>query len=114
MPDLIDKKTKKKLKQILKNLPTRVELLYFTQGNACPMCSDQKKILEEIAALSPKVKLSEYDLTRNSDVVMKYHIQRIPATAIVGKKDYGIRFYGMTAGYEFSSLIEAIRITSQY
>jgi alkyl hydroperoxide reductase subunit AhpF len=27
---------------------------------------------------------------------------------IVGEKDYGIRFYGIPSGYEFSSLIEGI------
>ena len=32
----------------------------------------------------------------------------VPATAVVGEKDYGIRFYGVPMGYEFSSLLDAI------
>ena len=35
-------------------------------------------------------------------------IERIPAIAIVGKKDYGVRIYGMPYGYELQTLIEAI------
>jgi hypothetical protein len=40
-------------------------------------------------------------------------IDKIPAVAIVGAKDYGIRLYGIPAGYEFGSLIEDIRLVSE-
>ncbi len=36
----------------------------------------------------------------------------MPAVAIVGKKDYGIRIYGIPAGYEFGALIEDIKLVS--
>ena len=39
----------------------------------------------------------------------KYGVDKIPATVLVGDKDYGIRFYGVPAGYEFTVLIEEIR-----
>ena len=35
-------------------------------------------------------------------------IDKIPSTALLGDRDYGIRFYGVPAGYEFTSLIEDI------
>jgi alkyl hydroperoxide reductase subunit AhpF len=35
-------------------------------------------------------------------------VDKIPAIAVLGKKDYGIRFYGIPAGYEFTTLIEDI------
>ena len=38
----------------------------------------------------------------------EYGVDKIPAIAIVGHKDYGVRYYGIPSGYEFSSLIEAI------
>ncbi len=42
----------------------------------------------------------------------QYGIERVPAVAVVGAKDTGIRFYGMPAGYEFLSLIDAILLAS--
>jgi glutaredoxin-like protein len=39
-------------------------------------------------------------------------VDKIPAVAVVGDQDYGIRFYGIPSGYEFTSLLEAIRIAA--
>jgi alkyl hydroperoxide reductase subunit AhpF len=44
--------------------------------------------------------------------VDKYKIDKIPAIVIMNKKDYGIRLFGLPAGYEFSSLIEGITLVS--
>jgi thioredoxin reductase (NADPH) len=108
MPDLMDEKTRKELKRVLGKLPERVDVLYFTQENACPACRDQRRVLEEISTHTDKIRLKVFDFVRDSDQVTRYRIDKIPATAIIGKKDYGIRFYGLTSGYEFQSLIEAI------
>jgi hypothetical protein len=32
---------------------------------------------------------------KDGEKVKEYQIERIPAIAIIGKEDYGIRFYGM-------------------
>jgi hypothetical protein len=37
-------------------------------------------------------------------------IEKVPATAGVGKEDHGIRFFGVTRGYEFASLLEDIQM----
>jgi len=37
----------------------------------------------------------------------------VPAVAVIGKKDYGVRLYGIPAGYEFGVLIEDIRMVAQ-
>ena len=39
-------------------------------------------------------------------------MQKIPATVIQGDTDTGIRFYGIPSGYEFVSLMEAIKMSS--
>jgi len=36
-----------------------------------------------------------------------------PAVAVEGTKDYGIRFLGVPAGYEFSNLIDSIIAVSR-
>jgi len=36
----------------------------------------------------------------------------VPAIVVEGARDYGIRFYGVPTGYEFSNLIDAIIVAS--
>ncbi len=112
MSKLMDKETTARLESILAALISPVRLLFFTQTNACPSCKQQQEILEEIVALSSKLKLEVYDFILNGEEVSNYGIDKIPATAVIGGRDYGIRFYGLTAGYEFTSLIEAIIMAS--
>ncbi|MGD8806786.1 MAG: thioredoxin family protein, partial [Chloroflexota bacterium] len=45
-----------------------------------------------------------------------YNVDKIPATIVMRggqqPKDYGIRYYGIPSGYEFSSLIEDIKLVA--
>lgn len=108
MNELMDEKTKKELKRVLGKLPARVRLVYFTQENACPACRQQQRILESLAQITDKVVLEVNDLIKDAKKAAQYGIDKIPATAVIGKQDHGLRFYGLTAGYEFQSLIETI------
>jgi glutaredoxin-like protein len=63
--------------------------------------------LNELASLSGMIDLRVKDLMSPEDEAAKYGVDKIPATAVLGKEDYGIRFYGLTAGYEFTSLLES-------
>jgi glutaredoxin-like protein len=65
-------------------------------------------LLEEVADLSDKIQLTVYNFQVDKEVAEKYKIDKIPATVLEGKKDYGIRYYGIPSGYEFSSLLEDI------
>jgi thioredoxin-disulfide reductase len=112
MADLMDEKTKKELKRVLGQLPERVDVIYFTQENACPSCRDQQRVLEEVTSHTDKIRLKIRDFVRDSKEVAQYRIDKIPATAIIGKKDYGVRLYGLTSGYEFQSLVEAVIIVA--
>ena len=112
MSELIDAKAKKELRPLLKRLETPVNLVFFTQEHACVSCREQETLLREIAALSDKLSFERRDLLADGDLARSYGINKVPATAVIGIKDYGIRFYGMTTGYEFSSLIEAILMAS--
>jgi glutaredoxin-like protein len=96
------------LKEEFSKLPKTVNLIYFTQKMACDYCQDTQKILEEIAGVSDKLKLQVYNFTLDKEQSQKYGIEKIPATVVMDDKDYGIRFYGIPSGYEFTSLIEAI------
>ncbi|UCD26867.1 MAG: FAD-dependent oxidoreductase, partial [Candidatus Bathyarchaeota archaeon] len=112
IPKVIDDESRKELRKILKNLVNPVKLLYFTQEYACPSCVQQKHLLEELTSLSEKFELQVYDFVSDSNIAKSYGIERVPATVVVGEHDYGIRFYGLTAGYEFTSLLESILMVS--
>ncbi|HJX23793.1 MAG TPA: thioredoxin family protein, partial [Candidatus Bathyarchaeia archaeon] len=113
MSKIIDEGTKAKLASILKDLVSPVKLVYFSQEADCPTCAQQLQLLEELAPLSDKLELKVYDLVLNGDEAINYRIDKVPATAVLGDRDHGIRFYGITAGYEFTSLLEAIIMISK-
>jgi alkyl hydroperoxide reductase subunit AhpF len=76
-------------------------------------CRETRQLMEEITELSDKITLEEYDFVADKDVVKRYSIDKIPATVVEGDKDYGIRFFGIPAGYEFGTLIEDIIMISK-
>jgi glutaredoxin-like protein len=99
---------KEQIKKQFEKLTGDVELIVFTQENECQFCKDTRELVLELGTLSPKIKTKVYDFVKNGDEDIKYNIKRIPAIAIVGNKDYGIRYYGMPAGYEFPVMVEDI------
>jgi glutaredoxin-like protein len=64
-----------------------------------------------------RISVEVYDYVADREAVDKYAIRRIPATVVMRAgaqpKDYGIRFYGIPAGYEFTTLIEDIIMVSR-
>jgi len=112
MSELFNEETLEQLKEIFVQLSGKVELLYFTQEPACDSCRTQQLLLEVIAENSDKITLTQYDLIKDADKAREYGIHKVPATAVIGKQDFGIRFYGVTGGYEFNSLLEDILMVS--
>jgi glutaredoxin-like protein len=100
-------------KELLKNdlkekLVDPVKIIIFTQEIECRYCSDTKKLAQEIGALNDKINVEVYDFVADTAKAKEYSIDKIPALAIIGKKDYGVRIYGIPFGYELQTLIEAV------
>jgi alkyl hydroperoxide reductase subunit AhpF len=94
-----------------------VELVYFSKKVDCDTCEATKQLLSELVALSNKLSLREYVLEDDPQLAHKFNVTLAPSLIVAGGKedeqlDYGIRFSGIPSGYEFSSLIQAIRIVS--
>jgi glutaredoxin-like protein len=105
---LMDKE-KLQLKKIFDTkLDGEVKIVMFTQEFECETCKDTKEVVLELTELSPKLKTEIYDFSKDKDEVKGYNIDKIPAIALVGRKKYGIRFFGAPSGYEFMALIESI------
>ena len=85
-----------------------VTIVMFTQEVECRFCSDTRQLVHELAALNDKIKVEVYDFVANADKAKDLGIDKIPALAIIGKKDYGVRIYGIPYGYELQTLISAV------
>jgi NADH-dependent peroxiredoxin subunit F len=113
MSQLINDKLKKEIKALFQGLKNPVKVLFFTQEMACESCRQQEDLLKEVCGLSDTITLEVHDMLKEGKLAQKYGISKLPGTAVLGDKDYGIRFYGITAGYEFSSLMEALVMVSR-
>jgi len=109
---LKEKKDRKEISSILKELKNPVTLFVFTQRKDCQYCDLVLQISEELASLSKKLKYKNYDIKKNKSMAKKYNIKHTPSIAVIGKKDYGIRFMGAPVAYEFFSLLESIKLVS--
>jgi len=101
-----------RVREMLADLPNAVRLVFFTQTLNCETCEPTKQILGEVAGLSGQITVEEHNFLLEKDAAAAYGIDRVPAIAVVGAQDFGIRFLGIPSGYEFMSLIEAIRLVS--
>jgi len=95
-----------------------VELLFFKKSLNCEYCEDEEKLLRELAETSDKIHLTVKNIVLDKADAENYGIVDAPALAILRKengkvKDFGVRFYGIPAGYEFSALIESMILVSQ-
>jgi glutaredoxin-like protein len=110
---MIDKEIIKKGKELLGELINPVKLVTFTQDIECELCHQNVELVTDMSKIDKKIGYELFDFQKDSDQKEHYGIDKIPAIALVDeKKDYGIRFYGIPSGYEFVSLIEAIRTVS--
>ncbi|HEY6843807.1 MAG TPA: hypothetical protein VI391_06540 [Thermoanaerobaculia bacterium] len=109
---LIEERDRVQIRKILAAMQDPVRLLNFTQTFECGTCDDTRQLLEELASLSDKLSLEVYNFALDKEKVAEYNIDKIPATAIVGDRDRGIRYYGIPAGFEFASLLEDLIMIS--
>ena len=109
MPLLPDD-VKSQVRETFADLQHPVHLVAFTQTLECAHCGDNRQLMEEVAELSDLIDVQVYDFVTDADKAQEYGVDKIPATVLMGEKDYGIRFYGVPAGYEFTSLIHTIRM----
>jgi len=107
---LMDQDTQNQVRDLLASVTTPVTLKLFTQEFECGYCKETRQIAEEVAALSDNVTLQVHDFVDDESLAQSLNIDKIPAIAVLGEgdKNYGIRFYGIPSGYEFTSLLESI------
>ncbi len=97
----------------LEGMVNPVKLVHFTQELNLEYGRETRQLLGELAELSDKLSLETYNFLLDKEKVAEYAVDKVPATAIRNGKDFGIRFFGLPAGYEFSTLLDAILAVSK-
>jgi alkyl hydroperoxide reductase subunit AhpF len=106
---LLDDEVQAELREALTHLEAPVRLVVFSQALADPVSEEVRRLVEELAALDPKLEAESRNFVLDKERVEELGIERIPAIAVLGEeKDYGVRLYGLPSGYEFGTLVEAI------
>ncbi len=109
---ILKDKDREEVSRQFEDLPNPVQLLMFTQTIECEFCEATRALVEEVASLSDKLEAVIYNFITDKEEVDKYGLDKIPAIAVVGEKDYGVRLFGIPAGYEFAALLEDIKMVS--
>jgi alkyl hydroperoxide reductase subunit AhpF len=111
---MISEKDKKTVRDRLSRLVRPVKAIVFSQEMECQFCSETRELMQELAGLTDKLKVEVKDFLNDADLARRLSIDKIPAIALLGEGDldYGVRFYGIPAGYEFVSLMESLQMIS--
>ena len=90
-----------------------VKLVVFSQElAAADLCRQNEQLVREVAALSDHITVEVLNLAIDRERAESYGIDQVPAIVVEGARDYGIRFYGVPLGYEFSNLVDSIIVAS--
>ncbi len=98
--------------QRLSSMTGSVTLVLFSQAFGCETCPATERIVQSLAEANPLITLETRNPVLDADVAARYGVTRVPALAIVGDRDRGLRFYGAPEGYELVSLLEGILLAS--
>lgn len=109
---MLDEEHREDVADQLADLPSPVRLVMFTQEIECEFCEETRELVQDVASLSQNVEAVIYDFVADEDKAQELGIDKIPAIAVLGERDYGVRLYGIPAGYEFTALMEAIKVVS--
>ena len=90
-----------------------VRLVVFSQELvAGELCRQNEQLMKEVAALSEHLSVEVLNPAIDRERAEAYGVSDVPVTVVEGARDYGIRFLGIPAGYEFSNLIDSIIVAS--
>jgi alkyl hydroperoxide reductase subunit AhpF len=111
---ILQTKDQEAVRKEFERLTGPVTLVVFSQELvAADLCRQNEHLMKEVAALSDKITVQVLNPQIDRERAEAYGITDVPLTIVEGARDYGIRFLGIPAGYEFSNLIDAIIATSR-
>jgi alkyl hydroperoxide reductase subunit AhpF len=101
------------VRQEFERLTGPVKLVVFSQELlAGDLCRQNEQLVREVADLTDKASVEVLNLAIDRERAEAYGVDQVPAIVVEGARDYGIRFYGIPGGYEFSNLIDSMIVAS--
>ncbi len=121
---LISERDRRKLRDIFANrLAHPVRLVLFTRKPSlvwtpreqnCQFCRESEELVQELAELSPLITTEIHDIDQERALAERYGVDKVPALIISnGDQRTNIRYFGLPAGLEFTTLIEDILMVSE-
>ncbi len=116
---ILSEQDKQAIKERLSNMTKPVKfVLFIQQVGECQYCKETEELMRELTSISDKLSLEVKNLAIDKELAELYDVDKVPAIVLLGVDDkgedvdYGIRFYGIPAGYEFATLLEDILMIS--
>ncbi len=118
MEPLLSDGVKGQVKQMFKELKYPVALILFTSSQNCDYCEQTQQLLGEVVSVSELLSLEIFDLEDDASQASAFQVDKAPGIVIAGKDggeviDFGVRYYGIPAGSEFTALIHDILLVSK-
>ena len=85
-----------------------VKLIVFASELGGDNNTQAVALIREVAALSDQLSVTVLNPHIDREQAAAYGVTESPVVVVEGARDYGIRFLGIPAGYEFSNLIDSI------
>ena len=101
------------VRQEFQRIQGPVKLVVFSQELvAGDLCRQNEQLVREVAALDERISVEVLNPAIDRARAEAYGVDQVPAIVVEGARDYGIRFFGIPSGYEFSNLIDSIIVAS--
>jgi glutaredoxin-like protein len=83
------------------------------RGAACETCEITRQLMEEVAALDPRVRLSVQSTAGDPAAAQALGIEHLPAVLIGRNGESNLRFYGLPSGFEFATFLDDLIAVSR-
>lgn len=117
MASMLDEGIKSQIREVFVELKHPVDIMFFgSETENCEYCKDTLELLKDVVAISDKLSLQSFNLEESPEIAQKYQVDKAPGIVLLYGGDstnLGIRFAGIPAGHEFTSLINDIVFVSQ-
>ncbi len=117
MEKLLNSDIEGQIKEMFTEMKEPVSILFFASKEDCAYCEEIQQLLGEVSALSEKIDLKQYDFDADAELREQFKVEQAPVFILAGEengklKDYGIRFYGIPSGHEFSTFVNDLLLVS--
>jgi glutaredoxin-like protein len=87
---------------------TRRPSAIFVPGRECLHCEDVQTMLEELAALSPRISLTVHEYEPGNKTAAALGVDNVPAIVLRGQANRPLRYFGMPSGAQWPGFVETL------